>query len=652
MLPDGIAKSTELVDQQRHRAAFILYSLFSMRYPLLFLFSLLSSGLIAQQFRYVPEQPVPGDVVSFTYVPGTVLANEATIEGRYVPFAGPTAMRVSQPATATAIRQGNSVVGQLTVPKKNVSGLAMTFRSKTNAALIDHNNGHFYPILLYDSTGTLLPHALGGQASVLTRTAFPYTLKITPNWNWVVQKYEQEMQTFPANRPQYWADLVSAQIRQQKPNAKKTALANINTYLKNRQANLTPTDLNEAARLYDQLIEPALALWARERIKTIDPTGEAAQKARAGAVRAETDLTKKLTDFSSFTQAFPASAYRSMLVSSLAEGYFKAGQFRELVVFLGQQSLRNIDPALLHSFAQQMTDEERGVPQTDWIAARAIAALQQRTPPKSNKVEQAALLRTYQSTLAYAFDLQKRTGLALALYKQVIDGIEPENTNPRTNERLWQCAIQATRADSVLPYIESVVKAGRVTPRLRSSLRDWQAKKLGGVAQAETYLRKLEVNYRAYRRADLAATFVDEPAPAFTLTTLDGGKVSLASLRGKVIVLDFWATWCGPCIASFPAMRQARDFFKNDPNVVFLFVNTREGGPLSRVRSFMTKQPYTGVVPLDLNQKVSDAYGVQGLPTKIFIDPNGRVRYRSLGYSGNAEATAEEVSLIIEALKE
>ena len=622
-----------------------------MRYPFIFLFSLLSSGLIAQQFRYAPERPVPGDVVSFTYVPSAMLANETTLEGRYVPFAGPTAMRVSQPATATAIRQGNSLFGELTVTKKNVSGLAMTFRSKTNAALIDHNNGHFYPILLYDSTGTLLPHALGGQASVLTRTAFPYALKIVPDWNWVIQKYEQEIQQFPTNRPQYWADLVSAQIRQQKPNAKKTALTNIDTYLKSRKANLTPTDLNEAARLYDQLIEPALALSARDRVKTIDPTGEAAQKARAGAIRAETDLTKKLTDFTLFTQVFPASVYRSMLVSSLAEGYFKAGQFRELVGFLGQQSLKNTDPALLHSFAQQMTDEERGVSQTDWIAGHAIAALQQRAPPKGNTTEQSALLRTYQSTLAHAFTLQKRTGPALTLYKQAIDGIEPDNTNPRTSERLWQCAIQASRADSVLPYIESVVKAGRVTPRLRSSLRDWQAKKLGGVAQAETYLRELEVNYRAYRRADLTETFVNQPAPGFTLTTLDGSKVSLATLRGKVIVLDFWATWCGPCIASFPAMRQARDHFKNDPNVLFLFVNTREGGPVSRVRSFIAKQPYTGVVPLDLNQKVSDSYGVQGLPTKVFIDPKGRVRYRSLGYSGNAEATAEELILVIEALK-
>ncbi|XWW45622.1 TlpA family protein disulfide reductase [Fibrella sp. USSR17] len=623
-----------------------------MKSSLTFLLSLLTLSLFAQQFRYVPERPVPGDVVSFTYTPGPTLGSEAQIEGRYVPYAGPSAMRLSQPTTATAVRQGNTVTGELTLPKKTIAGLAMTFRSKTNPTLIDHNNGHFFPILLYDSTGTVRPHAVGGQASVLVRTAFPYALKITPDWTWAIQKYEQEIQKYPANRPQYWADIISVQIRQQKPNAKKTALANIDAYLKSRQTGLTPEDLNNAARLYDQLIEPTLAQAARDRIRTVDPTGDAAQKARAGAIRAEADLTKKLTSFTSFTQSFPTSAYRPMLVSSLAEGFFKAGQFRELVIFLGQQPLKDTDPALLHSFAQQMTDEERGVPQADWVASRAMSALQQRTQPKADAAERAAQVRAYQATLAYAYALQKRTPQALATFKQSVDGLEDDNTDPRTSERLWQCAIQATRADSVLPYIERVVKAGRVTPRLRSNLRDWQAKRMGGTAQAEAYLRKLEVNYRAYRRADLAETFVNEPAPGFTLTTLDGGKVSLAALRGKVVVLDFWATWCGPCIASFPAMRQARDYFKSDPNVLFLFVNTREGGPLSRVQSFMAKQPYTGVVPLDMNQKVSDSYGVQGIPTKVIIDPKGRVRYRSLGYSGNADATAEEITLVIEALKE
>ncbi|RYF59533.1 MAG: TlpA family protein disulfide reductase, partial [Cytophagaceae bacterium] len=350
-----------------------------MRYSFIAFLLFVSSALSAQQFRYAPQHPKPGEVVSFTYTPAATLAKEAIIEGRYVRYAGPASMRLSQPTTATAIRQGNEVVGELKLPKNTVSGLLMAFQSKANPALIDHNTNHFYPVLVYDSTGSLQPHALGGQASVLIRTAFPYALKVKPDWNWAVQQYEQEIQQFPANRPQYWTDLIAAQIKQQKPNAKKTALANIDTYLKSRKPAPTPDDLNNAARLYEQLSEPKLALAVRDRIKTVDPTGDAAQKAQAGSVRAEMNLAKKLTDYTSFTQTFPTSAYRPMLVSSMAEAYFKAGQFRELNAFLAQQSLKDTDPELLHSFAQQMTDEGHGIPQTDWLASRAIAAMQQHT---------------------------------------------------------------------------------------------------------------------------------------------------------------------------------------------------------------------------------------------------------------------------------
>lgn len=646
---------------------------------LLPLFLLASSPLLAQ-FRYTPERPQPGNVVSFTYTPTAVLANETTLEGRYVRYGSPTQMRLSQPETATAVRVGNTLVGEIKVPKKDVAGLLVAFQSKANPALIDHNNTHFYPILLYTADGNVQPHAVGGQASVMVRTAFPYAMKIKPDWAWTVGQYERELQQHPATRPLYWADLILAKMRQAesapveaatrsvKRGGKRTApksatrvspatvrqivLADIATYLDGQKPAPSPADLTTAAQLYEQLNEPKLAQQARDRIKTVDPAGDAAQKARAEAVRAEPDPGKKLTAFTSFTQAFPTSAYRPMLVSSVAEAYFKPGQFNQLMHFLSAQPVTVTDPALLLSFAQQLVEEGRGIPQAEWIANRAITVFRQVPAPRNSGQDRPAQIRAAQAALGHALEQQNRFLPALTAYRDAANSLAPDQTDPRTNERTWLCAQRASRADSVLPFIEGAVREGRVTPRLRSSLLDWQTPRLGGAAQATTYLRALEADYRADRRAELAEQFVNQPAPGFTLTTLDGKTVSLAGLRGKVVVLDFWATWCGPCIASFPAMRQARDYFKNDPKVQFLFVNTREGGPVSRVQSFVARQPYTGVVPLDMNQRVSDAYGVQGIPTKVIIDPKGRVRYRSIGYSGNAEATVDELTLVIEALKE
>lgn len=138
-------------------------------------------------------------------------------------------------------------------------------------------------------------------------------------------------------------------------------------------------------------------------------------------------------------------------------------------------------------------------------------------------------------------------------------------------------------------------------------------------------------------------------APDFKLRNLDGQSVSLADLKGKVIVLDFWATWCMPCKASFPGMQMAVEAYEDDPDVQFLFVNAFERTDAKqRVESYMDKQGYPFEVLLDSDNVVSDSYGVKVLPTKVVIGPEGTIQFRSTGLEGNDMAVFNHVKAMIE----
>ena len=133
-------------------------------------------------------------------------------------------------------------------------------------------------------------------------------------------------------------------------------------------------------------------------------------------------------------------------------------------------------------------------------------------------------------------------------------------------------------------------------------------------------------------------------APDFTLEDLDGNSIRLNDLRGKVVFLNFWATWCPPCRAEMPDIEEIHQKYKGQ-DVVILGIDIQESA--DKVRSFVEDGGYTWTMVLDGTGKVADLYKIRAIPTSFFVDKEGIIRAVAIG--GMTDTTME--AKLAEAMK-
>jgi peroxiredoxin len=135
------------------------------------------------------------------------------------------------------------------------------------------------------------------------------------------------------------------------------------------------------------------------------------------------------------------------------------------------------------------------------------------------------------------------------------------------------------------------------------------------------------------------------PATDFTLTDLQGRTQSLSQYRGKIVLLNFWATWCKPCTTEMPAMQATYDQLK-DKGFVVLAVNELEDD--QKVAEHIKTYGHTFPVLMDKDNRVANLYGVYGLPVSVFIDEQGVMQE----YVKGGLLTEQRILDIVQRIKE
>lgn len=244
-------------------------------------------------------------------------------------------------------------------------------------------------------------------------------------------------------------------------------------------------------------------------------------------------------------------------------------------------------------------------------------------------------VKQYKEGLYYAEIAQQRAQYKKAPLNEVYSVLLKETGN---SSRMKETLIKSMQQNQASPVVIAMLK----------ELYLQENKTADGF---DAYISSLKDNtLTGQLEAKVKELMINQDLPDFKVESNGAGMVSLKAQKGKVVVLDFFASWCAPCKEAFPGMNMVRQKYLNDKNVVFYFIDTQERRPDYKeyVAKYLKEHNFPFTVLFDADAKLAKSYGVGPIPHKMVIDPNGKLRFSEVGYMGSPSELSDEISMMIE----
>lgn len=614
--------------------------------------------LQAQSTVTTPAAPKAGDMVRIDYdLSASKLKGEDDLQFNLLEYRDNQAY-----ATPVATMRSATTLSGIFTLNPDTKCAIFSIYSPGQEDMTDNNGGEGFVIPVCNTSGKQTAESMATQA-ILYRD-WGGLLGLNRSVSKALDLQNHAFAAQPDLKTKYWysylANVTAAKKDKATQSEAEVLLAQVET-----TPGVTEQDLLNAARIYDRLGLSDKTKALKDRIRSAFPTGTLARQERRKAIEMEPDLTKVESMIGEFATQFPPKTdddkrLLNSLRSALANKYGDQqnwDKFRSLAAQLPDPDRAS----LYNNFAWELAEKDQALDEALSMAATATdiahKEILQPSVPKSPYLTDAdwtqqreQYLGMYADTYAYILD---KKGDAQNAAKVQADAIKvTKGQSVEMNER-YTTYLEKAAAPDLRYQLEGFILNGTASGAMKEQFkRIFQSEDHSDTAYAN-YVEKLESVAKAKKAQEIMKKMIKSPAPAFSLKNLKGETVSLESLKGKVVVLDFWATWCGPCKASFPGMQKALDFYKNDPNVAFLFVNSweRAEDKVKNATDFINSKGYTFHVLVDSDDKVITSYAVSGIPTKFIIDKTGQIRFKAIGFDGSDDGLAEEVKVMIEAAK-
>ncbi len=590
------------------------------------------------------EHPVPGDSLDITY------QNAEETEAWFVYLVGSK----NYPMDIDFKSENSIYRSSIKVPDSAVA-LAFIFK---NDQKFDNNNKEGYFIPLYNDDKKQIPGSKSAMYNYAKYSGADYG--IYKESDSLLAAMKADLEAYPELKSEWEEPYYNLAYKQNKDEG----LILINTYLESLSQKDEKTEKDYTSMMgYYSLIEQQ---EASDSIKTLVlekfPKGATANFEMVNDFQPKTDLKEKVVIFNNYSKNNPELGnIGNYMASSIARSYYQQKDMENFEKFTDMIDDENLRASTLNNLAWELAEKGENIPVAKKMSKKSLDLLASIQKNPDNKPDYLTE-RQYKKSLESSYSMFADT-YALIMFKQgkVKQAIayqekahDPKARDAEANERFISYLMADNQYEEVTKKAEKFIELGYGNDKIKDAYKTAYFKTNPDSKDVDGKLTSMAVTAEKNAMADIKKSMIDEDAPKFTLKDLDGNDVSLESFKGKTVILDFWATWCGPCKASFPGMQQVVTKYKDDDKVALLFVDTFESGKdrEKNVEDFIKKNKYTFHVVYDSEDStIAEKYGITGIPTKIVVGPDGNIKFKSVGYSGSIDKLMKEMEIMIELSK-